>query len=93
MIGYIYSYGLFLVGHSIVTRVLRLQGMMLAFSIVAALCSSIIEAQNRVPHYHALLFNRIQSNLFQRSPEVQNRTRHVYYGEKRGTTENIYFHL
>jgi hypothetical protein len=30
-------------------------------------------------------------NLFQRSPEVQNRTRHVYFGEKCGTTENIYF--
>jgi hypothetical protein len=27
------------------------------------------------------------------SREVQNRTRHVYYGEKRGTTENNYFQI
>jgi hypothetical protein len=35
----------------------------------------------------------LKSNMSQHSPEVQNRTRHVYYGEKRGTTENINFHL
>jgi hypothetical protein len=34
-----------------------------------------------------------KSNPSQRSPEVQNRTRHVYYGERCATTENIYFHL
>jgi hypothetical protein len=35
----------------------------------------------------------LKSNLSQHSPEVQNQTRHVYYGEKRDTTENIDFHL
>jgi hypothetical protein len=52
------------------------------------------EAKIDLYRHYGLLYKPVptsiwKSMLFQRSPEVQNRTRHVYYGKERGMTENI----